>query len=154
MDARTVQSGPGDSATVGIRYRDADGEIGWHHLRPTGARESAGTWLLVAEEPGTGASRELALADVLGWRAGPEPAAPGRSSTDLPAPGVYRHYKGRFYWFLEVATHSETREPMAVYRCLYGDFSTWVRPLAMFTERVRVDGVEVPRFAYVGPVGG
>ena len=29
-------------------------------------------------------------------------------------------------------------------------FSHWVRPLAMFTESVEIDGQQVPRFEYVG----
>ena len=38
-------------------------------------------------------------------------------------PGRYRHYKGRDYDVIGVARHSETEEPMVVYRCLYGDYS-------------------------------
>ncbi len=60
--------------------------------------------------------------------------------------GVYRHYKGNFYRVIGQARHSETGEEMVVYRCLYGDCSLWVRPLAMFTETVTVDGNHVPRF--------
>jgi hypothetical protein len=37
-----------------------------------------------------------------------------------------------------------------VYRTLYGDFSTWVRPFDMFMEEVEVDGVMVARFEYIG----
>ena len=62
-------------------------------------------------------------------------------------PGRYRHYKGNDYEVVGVAHHSETREPLVVYRCLYGDFSLWVRPLAMFVEDVELDGRRVPRFA-------
>lgn len=63
--------------------------------------------------------------------------------------GRYRHYKGQYYQVLATARHSETREWMVVYRCLYDDFSVWVRPLSMFTERVTLDqGQQVPRFAY------
>jgi len=62
-------------------------------------------------------------------------------------PGTYRHYKGRYYQVLATARHSETEEVLVVYRCLYGDFSLWVRPLAMFLETVFVDGREVPRFS-------
>lgn len=65
-------------------------------------------------------------------------------------PGRYRHYKGREYEVLGVARHSETEEEMVVYRCLYGDFSLWVRPLAMFLETVTVAGRRVPRFERVG----
>ncbi len=64
--------------------------------------------------------------------------------------GKYRHYKGHFYHVTGIAKHSETQELLVVYRCLYGDFSLWVRPLVMFTERVTVDGKEVPRFEFVG----
>ena len=64
--------------------------------------------------------------------------------------GRYRHYKGNFYEVIDVARHSETEEEFVVYRTLYGDFSLWIRPLAMFTETVEIDGVQQPRFAFVG----
>lgn len=67
---------------------------------------------------------------------------------DAPHPGRYRHYKGNYYEVLETARHSETEELLVVYRALYGDHSLWVRPLAMFIEKIVVDGQEVPRFAY------
>lgn len=73
---------------------------------------------------------------------------------DLPplphlTPGLYRHYKGGLYRLLTVAYHSETLEPMAVYQALYGTGDTWVRPAAMWSETVEVDGRSVPRFAPV-----
>jgi hypothetical protein len=64
-------------------------------------------------------------------------------------PGRYRHFKGGQYEVLGVARHSETHEPLVVYRPLYGDGGLWVRPLAMFLEPVTRDGREVPRFAPV-----
>ena len=66
-------------------------------------------------------------------------------NTTLPT-GKYRHYKGNDYEVIDVATHSETREPMVVYRPLYGEGALWVRPLAMFIEEVTVDGKPMPRF--------
>lgn len=36
-------------------------------------------------------------------------------------PGRYRHFKGKEYEVLYIATHSETREEMVVYRALYGE---------------------------------
>lgn len=67
------------------------------------------------------------------------------------ARGLYRHYKGPLYKVLDIARHSETEEELVVYQALYGDKSTWVRPLAMFTETVEAGGVSVPRFAYLDP---
>lgn len=60
--------------------------------------------------------------------------------------GLYRHYKDKNYWVFEVATHSETRERLVVYRALYGDYGLYVRPLKMFCEDVLVDGKTMPRF--------
>ena len=69
--------------------------------------------------------------------------------TTIPT-GRYRHYKNKEYEVLGLARHSETEEELVVYRTLYGNFDLWVRPLAMFTETVMVDGVAVPRFRYIG----
>lgn len=63
--------------------------------------------------------------------------------------GLYRHYKGNDYFVFQVATHSETREPLVFYRCLYGDYSWWVRPLVMFTETVELAGETIPRFRFL-----
>ncbi len=64
-------------------------------------------------------------------------------------PGVYRHYKGKDYLVVGLAHHSETREPLVVYHCLYDDYSLWVRPELMFRETVIIDGKEIPRFAFL-----
>lgn len=61
--------------------------------------------------------------------------------------GRYRHYKGGEYEVYGVARHSETDEQLVVYRPCYGEGALWVRPLAMFTETVCVEGEELPRFA-------
>ena len=63
--------------------------------------------------------------------------------------GIYRHYKGNLYHVLHTAQHSETEELLVVYRCLYGEYGVWVRPLAMFTETIEVDGKQVARFELV-----
>ena len=64
--------------------------------------------------------------------------------------GRYRHYKGNEYTVIGVAVHSETQEELVVYRPEYGEGNLWVRPKAMFSENVIVNGQSVPRFAYLG----
>ncbi len=65
-------------------------------------------------------------------------------------PGRYRHYKGGLYEVLGTARHSETLEPMTLYRALYGEHGLWVRPAAMFEEvvLVQLEGrpITQPRF--------
>lgn len=61
-------------------------------------------------------------------------------------PGRYRHFKGKEYEVIGVATHSETGEPLVVYRPLYGEGALWVRPLSMFTDTIEHQGVSMPRF--------
>jgi len=65
-------------------------------------------------------------------------------------PGKYRHFKGNEYELITVATHSETMEPMVVYRALYGKQGYWVRPASMWTEQVDREDYSGPRFRYVG----
>ena len=67
-------------------------------------------------------------------------------------PGRYRHFKGKEYEVIGVASHSETLEPMVVYRALYGEGGLWVRPAAMWTEQVDREGYSGPRFVYIGEV--
>ena len=64
--------------------------------------------------------------------------------------GLYRHYKGGEYEVIGVARHSETQEPLVVYRPLYNATGWWVRPHAMFFERVTVDGQRRARFEKIG----
>ena len=59
----------------------------------------------------------------------------------------YRHYKGGEYEVLGVVRHSESLEPLVLYRPLYNASGLWVRPYAMFLETVEVDGAQVLRFA-------
>lgn len=64
-------------------------------------------------------------------------------------PGKYRHFKGNLYEVLGLAYHSETLEPMVVYRALYGEGGLWVRPASMWTETVQRDGYCGPRFQHI-----
>ena len=65
-------------------------------------------------------------------------------------PGRYKHFKGGEYEVLRVALHSETQEPMVVYRALYGEHGVWVRPASMWNETVVRDGKTYRRFTYIG----
>ena len=64
-------------------------------------------------------------------------------------PGKYRHFKGNLYEVIGTASHSETMEPMVVYRALYGERGLWVRPAAMWSEIVDKDGYYGPRFQFL-----
>lgn len=64
-------------------------------------------------------------------------------------PGKYRHFKGNLYEVIGTASHSETLEPMVVYRALYAEQGLWVRPAAMWHEIVDKDGYHGPRFQYL-----
>ena len=61
-------------------------------------------------------------------------------------PGRYRHFKGGEYELIGIARHSETEEPMAVYKALYGDGGVWCRPAGMWNERIIRDGISYRRF--------
>ena len=65
-------------------------------------------------------------------------------------PGRYRHFKGKEYEVLYIATNSETREEMVVYRALYGERGVWVRPASMWNEVIERDGKTYRRFTYIG----
>ena len=64
--------------------------------------------------------------------------------------GKYKHYKGKEYEVIGIGKHSETLEELVIYRALYGNHALWVRPLAMFTEEVEIDGKKVSRFQFMG----
>ena len=80
---------------------------------------------------------------------------PDAPSDLLPLPdtplGRYRHYKGGEYEVIGVARHSETQEPLVVYRPLYNASGLWVRPHAMFYGCITLDGQSVRRFTPISP---
>lgn len=63
------------------------------------------------------------------------------------SPGKYRHYKGNEYEVIGIAKHSETLEPMVVYRALYGEKGLWVRPAGMWNETI--DSQKTKRFTKI-----
>ncbi len=80
---------------------------------------------------------------------------PGVAAIDALAPlptaplGRYRHYKGGEYEVVGVARHSETLEPLVLYRPLSNASGLWVRPYAMFLESVEHEGRVQPRFLQI-----
>jgi hypothetical protein len=64
----------------------------------------------------------------------------------MPELGKYRHYKGGLYEVISVAKHSETLEPMVVYKSL-SDLQIWVRPLDIWESPVSDGSV---RFEFIG----
>lgn len=69
--------------------------------------------------------------------------------TNVPI-GRYRHYKGNEYTVIDLVRHSESLEDLVLYRQEYGNYGLWVRPKEMFLETVTVDGLDVPRFQFLG----
>ncbi|WP_294350792.1 DUF1653 domain-containing protein [uncultured Clostridium sp.] len=48
----------------------------------------------------------------------------------------YKHFKGKLYYVHDIVTHSETREKLVSYQCLYPPYEMFVRPLEMFASKV------------------
>jgi hypothetical protein len=63
--------------------------------------------------------------------------------------GIYRHFKGNLYEVQAIAKHSETQEDYVVYKALYGEGGLWVRPAAMFAEKIERDGRMMDRFEFL-----
>ena len=63
-------------------------------------------------------------------------------------PGKYIHFRGSEYEVIGVATHSETREKMVIYRASQDSRQVWVCPAAMWNEIVEHNGRQVKRFTF------
>lgn len=48
----------------------------------------------------------------------------------------YRHFKGGVYIVTDIAVHSETEEPMVIYRNFDNPKLVWCRPMSMFLSEV------------------
>ena len=118
------------------RWRD----VQWMELVLGGRENPPAPVLPVAALPaGTVAEALAALAEPV-----PQP-----QPQPIKVGGRYRHFKGKEYRVLALATDSETGEPVVVYRALYGEGEVWTRPAAIFAESVCREGRLQPRFALV-----
>ncbi len=63
--------------------------------------------------------------------------------------GLYRHFKGGLYEVVDHVLHSETLEPLVLYRAQYGEHGLWVRPLSMWNEVVERNGSVFRRFTFL-----
>ena len=63
--------------------------------------------------------------------------------------GIYRHFKGNLYEVQAIAKHSETQDDYVVYKALYGEGGLWVRPAAMFAEKIEREGRVIDRFEFL-----
>ena len=52
---------------------------------------------------------------------------------------IYRHFKGDNYLVMDVVIDSETGRKMVLYKALYDDCISYVRPLDMFLSEVDHD---------------
>jgi len=62
--------------------------------------------------------------------------------------GLYKHFKGNIYEVIGLAKDHETLDLLVIYKATYQPegVNLWVRPLAMFTETIVVEGIELKRF--------
>ncbi len=51
----------------------------------------------------------------------------------------FRHFKGNIYLVTDIAVHTETGEPMVIYKDENDSSKVWCRPLEMFTSEVDHD---------------
>ena len=64
---------------------------------------------------------------------------------------LYRHFKGNYYLVLGTAFNSETKEKYVIYKALYGEYKTWIRPEKMFLEEIdynRKDNITKQKYRF------
>jgi len=64
---------------------------------------------------------------------------------------IWRHYKNKEYRIIAISCHSEDLTWYVVYEALYNNSISkiWHRPLEMFLEEVKINGISTPRFSRV-----
>lgn len=79
-----------------------------------------------------------------------EPVDVNSPGGEYPVEGVWEHFKGQKYEVHKsVLTNPVEPEILVVYRALYGDSKTFVRPAKMWGEMVTHEGRQVQRFRRV-----
>lgn len=77
-----------------------------------------------------------------------------RSFKDIMVGFRFRHFKGGIYLVTDIAVHSETEEPMVIYKSFDNPDNVWCRPLSMFLSEVDhekyPDVKQVMRFERIG----
>ena len=58
---------------------------------------------------------------------------------ELKINGIYRHFKGDYYFVIDIAINSEDDREYVVYRALYGDNQLFIREKNMFLSEVDHD---------------
>jgi hypothetical protein len=61
--------------------------------------------------------------------------------------GTYKHFKGTTYEVIAIGKHSETMEELVIYKNQNND--VWVRPKEMFSDNVKKENYEGPRFKFI-----
>ena len=64
---------------------------------------------------------------------------------------LYRHFKGNYYLVLGTAFNSETQEKYVIYKALYGEYKTWIRPEQMFLDEIdynRKDNITKQKYRF------
>ncbi|HFO5012955.1 TPA: DUF1653 domain-containing protein, partial [Escherichia coli] len=110
-----------------------------------------------AQEPGV-RGRELSYDEVVFSNSFPSETLEDydgfsfRKAVDEFVPGVYKHYKGKYYLAIGLAREDHTDKPVVVYSRLYerNGFPLSTRTLEDWNSIVSVGGVSTPRFVYVG----
>jgi hypothetical protein len=69
--------------------------------------------------------------------------------------GQYQHFKGKYYEVIAVGKDCETLEDTVIYKALYQTEhfpmgQVWTISLDNFVEEVKIEGIKIPRFKYVG----
>lgn len=70
-------------------------------------------------------------------------------AVEWPPLGVFRHYKGGLYTTVGSCLRADTKEPLVLYRELYGESRLWVRPLSEWFENVSGPDEKKTRFTEV-----